>query len=356
MSNYFITELSPSDSRGHGLISGLLKAEGIRKDANLDYTCAIFDDAGNAIATGSCFGSTLRCLAVSSSHKGEGLMNLIVSHLIGVQFARGNTHLFLYTKCSSAKFFASLGFYEIMQIKGQIVFMENRRNGFKNYLTKLRAESGLGKDVPMPSCSRSAAVIMNANPFTRGHRYLVEKASQENNTVHLFTVREDTSLVPFAVRSRLVKEGTSHLSNIIYHDTGSYMISSATFPSYFQRDEEAAIESQASLDLLIFTQIASVLGINRRYVGEEHASIVTSIYNHIMSRELPKNNIECIVVPRLETGGSVISASTVRMALKNGDINTLSKLVPETTLRYFLSEEATPVIQKIQKTENVIHY
>lgn len=356
MSNYFITELSPSDSKGHGLVSGLLKAEGIRKDANLDYTCAIFDDDGNAIATGSCFGSTLRCLAVSSSHKGEGLMNLIVSHLIGVQFARGNTHLFLYTKCSSAKFFANLGFYEIVQIKDQIVFMENRRNGFMEYLAELRAESGLEKDACMHSCAGSAAVIMNANPFTRGHQYLVEKASRENNMVHLFTVREDTSLIPFAVRSRLVKEGTSHLSNIIYHDTGSYMISSAAFPSYFQRDEESVIESQASLDLRIFARIAAALGISRRYVGEESSSFVTSIYNQIMSTELPRNNIECIIVPRLEAGGSVISASSVRMALKSGDINTLSRLVPETTLRYFLSEEATPVIQKIQKTENVIHY
>lgn len=356
MSNYFITELAPSDSRGHSLVCELLEAEGIRKDANLDYTCAIFDNDGNVIATGSCFGRTLRCLAVSSSHKGEGLMNLIVSHLISVQFARGNTHLFLYTKCSSAKFFASLGFYEIVQIEDKIVFMENRRNGFETYLTKLRAESGFEKDSSIHSCAEAAAVIMNANPFTRGHQYLVEKASRENNTVHLFTVREDTSLIPFSVRSRLVKEGTSHLSNIIYHDTDSYMISSATFPSYFQRDEKAVIESQAFLDLHIFTRIAADLGINRRYVGKEPVSIVTNIYNQIMSRELPRNNIECIVVPRLETDGFAISASSVRMALKNGDINTLSKLVPETTLRFFLSKEAAPVIQKIRETENVIHY
>lgn len=151
-------------------------------------------------------------------------------------------------------------------------------------------------------------------------------------------------------------EGTAHLDNICYHDSGPYIISNATFPSYFQKDENAVIESHAILDLTVFTEIARTLGINRRYVGEEPTSLVTGIYNNIMSEKLPGNGIECVIVPRKTDGEKAISASTVRQAIKDNDMNTLKKLVPESTLRYFESEGAKDVIARIRNEENVIHY
>ena len=348
MSDYIITQIRQADKYGNHLVDELLAAEGIRRDANLDYTCGMYDDEMNLIATGSCFGNTLRCMAVSHTHQGEGLMNSIVSHLIEVQFSRGNTHLFLYTKCDSARFFRDLGFYEIARINGQIVFMENKRTGFSSYLNSMEKQK--------ESAPRIAALVMNANPFTLGHQYLVEKAASENDILHLFIVSEDASLVPFSVRKKLVMEGTAHLKNIRYHDSGPYIISNATFPSYFQKDEQAVIESHAMLDLTVFTKIASALGINRRYVGEEPTSLVTGIYNQIMSEKLPENGIECVIVPRKENKGAVISASTVRQALKEENWPLLEELVPETTLNYFKSPDARPVIDKIQASENVIHY
>lgn len=348
MSDYIITQIRQADKYGNHLVDELLAAEGIRRDANLDYTCGMYDDEMNLIATGNCFGNTLRCMAVSHTHQGEGLMNSIVSHLIEVQFSRGNTHLFLYTKCDSARFFGDLGFYEIARINGQIVFMENKRTGFSSYLNSLEKQK--------ESAPRIAALVMNANPFTLGHQYLVEKAASENDILHLFIVSEDASLVPFSVRKKLVMEGTAHLKNIRYHDSGPYIISNATFPSYFQKDEQAVIESHAMLDLTVFTKIASALGINRRYVGEEPTSLVTDIYNQIMSEKLPENGIECVIVPRKENKGAVISASTVRQALKEENWPLLEELVPETTLNYFKSPDARPVIDKIQASENVIHY
>lgn len=348
MSDYTITQICPSDKRANRLIDELLTTEGIRRDANLDYTCGMYDDDMNIIATGSCFGNTLRCMAVSHEHQGEGLMNSIVSHLIEVQFSRGNTHLFLYTKCDSARFFGNLGFYEIARINGQIVFMENKRTGFSGYLNTLEKQK---EEAP-----RVAALVMNANPFTLGHQYLVEKAAAENDLLHLFIVSEDASLVPFAVRKKLVMEGTAHLKNIRYHDSGPYIISNATFPSYFQKDEQAVIESHAMLDLTVFTQIAKTLGITRRYVGEEPTSLVTGIYNQIMSEKLPEQGIECIIVPRKTCEDTPISASNVRLALQNDNFDTLAKLVPQTTLDYFRSPEAVPVIERIKKQQNVIHY
>jgi len=350
MSNYSISKIYPSDRNANAEVEALLLQEGIRRDQNLDYTCGMYDDSYHLIATGSCFKNTLRCLAVSHDHQGEGLMNEIVSHLITVQYERGNTHLFLYTKCSSAKFFGDLGFYEIMQIDNELVFMENDRRGFTDYLDRLR------KTVTETEGS-VAAIVMNANPFTLGHRYLVEKAAAENDLVHIFAVSEDASLIPYRVRKHLIEDGTADLSNVIIHDSGPYIISSATFPSYFQKDEESVIRGHALLDLSIFVKIAKAMGIHRRYVGEEPTSLVTGIYNEIMQTQLPEHGIECVVIPRRQTeDGAAISASTVRKALQCGDLETFRHLVPETTYSYFTSDAAAPVLAAIRAAGNVVHY
>ena len=349
MSNYNIAKIYPNDRFANAQIEKLLQEEGIRRDPNLDYTCGMYDEDMNIIATGSLFGNTLRCMAVSHLHQGEGLMNEIVTHLIEIQFERGNTHLFLYTKCDTAKFFGDLGFSEIARVSDQLVFMENRRTGFSDYLKKLQ------NSCP-ENAQNIAALVMNANPFTNGHLYLVEKAAAENDILHLFIVSEDASLVPYSVRKRLIMEATSHLPNICYHDSGPYIISNATFPSYFQKDESSVITGHALLDLTIFKSIAQTLHINRRYVGEEPTSQVTGIYNQIMAEELPKSDIECIIVPRLEYNGTAISASTVRQAIHDGDIESIKPLVPETTYRFFTSSEADAIVKKIQEHENVIHY
>ncbi len=348
MSEYTVSKVYPSDKRSNSQIEKLLLAEGIRRDKNLDYTCAVYDEDYDVIATGSCFGNTLRCMAVSHEHQGEGLMNQVVSHLVQYEYERGINNLFLYTKCSSAKFFGDLGFYEIVRVNNQVVFMENRRTGFSDYLSDLSKTKRGGENI--------AALVLNANPFTLGHKFLVEKAASENDILHVFIVSEDASLVPFDVRKRLVIAGTSHLHNLIYHDTGPYIISNATFPSYFQKDDEAVIESHANLDLEIFVRIAEALGINARYVGEEPKSIVTGIYNRIMSAKLPEHGIKCVIVPRKTEGGRVISASDVRQAIKEGRLEEIRGLVPETTYEYFASGEGEKVIERIRGTKNVIHY
>ena len=243
---YTISQVYPGDQRALATVDALLKEEGIERDGNLDYIAAMYDEDYNIIATGSCFLNTLRCFAVSHAHQGEGLLNQIITHLIEVQYERGNLHLFLYTKTTSAKFFGDLGFYEIARVDGTLVFMENRRDGFKSYLRRLEKTRIDGK---------SGALVMNANPFTLGHQYLVEQAAAACETLHLFIVSEDASLIPFSVRKKLVAEGTAHLPNVVLHDSGPYIISSATFPSYFLKDKEAVICGQARLDIEVFKRI-----------------------------------------------------------------------------------------------------
>ena len=385
---YAISSVGPGDRYMQAEVDALLEREGIHRDQHLDYTAAMLDEDYHVIATGSLFGNTLRCMAVSSDHQGESLMNAIVSHLVEVQYSRGNYHLFLYTKCDSARFFGNLGFYEITRVPEEnIVFMENKRTGFRDYLAALQRETQqaetTAKDeanagepgpshpaeavrTPGGSCAagpaalnqrgRVGAIVMNANPFTLGHRYLVEQARAVCGVLHLFMVSEDVSLVPFSVRKKLILEGTKDIPGIIYHEAGSYIISSATFPAYFQKGDNAVIRSQAGIDARIFTQIAAALGITDRFVGDEPTSVVTGIYNEILSTALPEAGVACHIIPRKEADGKAISASTVRSCIHDGRLEDIRGLVPETTYRYFASPEAAAVIGRIQAAEEVVHY
>lgn len=345
--SYTLSPISPSDRRSMKQVTALLEQEGIQKDANLDYTCGVFDEDYRLIATGSAFGNTLRCFAVDSAHQGEGLMNQVVTHLTEYQAERGIFHLFVYTKCQSAKFFRDLGFSEIARVEGTLSFLENRADGFRSYCQALSKFRRPGK---------SAAIVMNANPFTLGHQFLVERAAAENDTVHLFVLSEDTSLFPFAVRWELVRQGTSHLKNVICHPSGPYIISAATFPSYFLKDREAVIRGQARLDLALFRSIAQALDISVRYVGQEPGSVVTGLYNQVMAQALPEAGIRCVIVPRRTAGDAPVSASTVRQAIHDGRLSEIRPLVPESTWAYLCSPQAEPVLKQIRDRAQVVHY
>lgn len=342
-----VESISPH-SRDMAQVEALLHQEGIRLDGNLDYTCGIFDEDAKLIATGSCFENTLRCLAVSSAHQGEGLLNRILSHLTEYQAARGNFRLFLYTKAKSARFMADLGFYEIARVDDTLVFMENRRSGFADYC------AGLAKT--RRPADRVAAVVMNANPFTLGHRYLVEQAAAENDLVHLFILSQEAGPIPAAVRKKLVLEGVADLPNVICHDSGPYMISSATFPSYFLKDSDQVVRTQAALDLEVFKKIADTLGIRRRYVGEEPNSHTTCLYNQVMTQKMPEMGLECHIIPRKTTGGQVISASTVRQAIHDGQLESVRSMLPDTTYRYFAGPEGAQTVAALKAARDLIHH
>ena len=323
-------------------------------------------------------------MAVSSEHQGEGLMNQVISNLIEYQYSRGNTSLFLYTKCNTARFFGDLGFYEIARVEGKVVFMENRRTGFADYLKRLQKETAaffesekgqalLTKNKKLAQSAANTAdaapasrgtdqiakigaVIMNANPFTLGHRYLLEQAAAAVDLLHVFVVSEDASLVPFSVRKQLVAEGSADLPNVICHETGPYMISNATFPSYFLKDSDTVIRSHAKLDIQVFLRIAQALSLTDRFVGEEPFSQVTGIYNQVMAEELAAAGLGCHIIPRKTDEEGAISASDVRCLIQDGNFEALKKKVPACTFQYFTSEAAEPVIQKIRAAAEVRHY
>ncbi len=330
-------------------MDALLAREGLRRDPWLDYAAGIFD-GGTLVAAGGCAGSTLRCLAVDRSRRGEGLLSSLVRHLIEVQCRRGNFHLFLYTKGSAAPQFRDLGFHEIARDGQRAVFLENRRQGFSDYLRTLQTET------PPDPAAPVGAVVMNANPFTLGHQYLVEQASAACGTLHLFVVSEDLSVFPAEDRLALVKAGTAHLPNVVCHQTGSYLISRATFPSYFLADDDAAALAQARLDGAVFARIAQALGVTVRFLGTEPTSRVTALYNQALEEVLPPAGVACRILPRRELEGTPISASSVRQALKDGDWALAERLVPPSTAAYLHSEKGQLVAARLRTAGQVIHH
>ena len=348
MSEYTLSQIKNNDARGRRAMESLLIKEGISLDGNLDYSLGLFDEDYHLVATGSSFKNTLRCMAVDSAHQGEGLLNQVVSALIEHQHDIGNHDLFLYTKVNSAKFFGDLGFYEIARVDGLLVFMENRRDAFPNYLKSLSQFSCGG---------RCGAVVANANPFTLGHRYLIETASALVDRLFVFVVSEDASLFPSNVRLELVRRGCADLENVTVIPSGDYIISSATFPSYFLKDKDLVIDTHARLDTAVFARIAACLGIGVRFFGEEPKSLVTARYNACMKDMLPSYGIEAVEIPRkCRPDGEIISASTVRELIKEGNLNAVRAMVPSSTYEYIISDAAAPVISALRASEDVRHY
>lgn len=302
----------------------LLAGCGLEPDAGVQTTALIWE-GDRLIAAGSRQDSILKCIAVDPAHQGEGLTAALLTQLRQDAFAQNLRHLFLYTKPRNKRLFSPLFFYPVAQSE-QVLLMESRKNGVRDFVQSLQAPRTEGI---------IGAVVMNCNPFTLGHRYLIETAARECDWLYVFVLSEDRSLFPAADRLALVKAGTAELPNVTVQPTGPYLISSATFPTYFLKEQDSAAEIHCGLDIEIFTRyFVPRLGITRRYVGTEPLSPVTSRYNEALARLLPSRGVELRLLPRLEQSGEPISASRVRALLHTGEKDELQALLPETTLRY----------------------
>ncbi len=180
-------------------------------------------------------------------------------------------------------------------------------------------------------------IVMNCNPFTLGHRYLIEYASKQVDWLYIFVVEENKSYFSFEDRMELVKKGTSDLDNVIVLPSGNFIISVTTFPGYFYKDNIKDTKIDCSNDLNVFAQyIAPTLRIKVRFAGEEPLDPITNQYNEGMRDILPKYGIQFIAIPRKEDGNEVISASRVRRCFENGDLRQIEKIVPPTTYQYLI--------------------
>ena len=279
------------------------------------------------VACGGIAGRVLKNIAIDESMQGEGVALSLMSELLKVAYANGRDELFLFTKPQYEEVFEACGFKLIDEAAGKVVLMENRYNieAYKNRLHKLRHTGDV-----------VGSLVMNCNPFTLGHRYLVEQACARSFWVHLFVVKEDASYFSFKDRYRLICEGLAHLENLTIHEGSDYIISKATFPTYFIKDKKQIDSLYTELDLNIFrNHLAPELGITHRFVGEEPLCVVTNEYNQqmkkILSRPSTSPAIEVVELERIEYKGEPISASRVRRLLQERNVEEIRHLVPPST-------------------------
>ena len=301
----------------------LIRAVDLTPGPEPDVTVLVWD-GDRLAATGSRQGNILKYIAVDRDYQGQDLTASVLTALRQDAFSRGMEHLFLYTKPKNGPMFTPLFFYPVAQTD-DILLMENVRDGVQSYLDTL----------PAGHTGTVGAAVMNCNPFTLGHRYLIETAARECDWLYVLVLAEEQGLFPAADRLELVRRGTADLKNVIVCSAGPYLISSATFPDYFLRDRDHCEEAHCLLDVDIFVRhYAPRLGITRRYVGSEPLSPLTARYNEALLRHLPPHGIEVHVLPRRETAGTPISASAVRALLGTHQPDRLRSLVPDTTFRY----------------------
>jgi [citrate (pro-3S)-lyase] ligase len=211
-----------------------------------------------------------------------------------------------------------------------------------NYLDDLIGKTLVGINeysaelTAMKKPGKTGAIVMNCNPCTNGHMYLIRTAASAVDNLFIFVVEEDKSDFPFEERINLVRENCKDLKNVTVLPSGKFIISTLTFPEYFMKAELLPDEKPSvTLDVTAFAvKIAPALGITERFVGEEPFDAVTREYNRVMSSVLPFYGVEFTEIKRTESGGTAISASRVRQLLEEKDFEAIKPLVPDATFNY----------------------
>ena len=363
-----IQTLNPATPRQRQRIEAFLKRNGLRID-DMNYYAAMLDDDGEMIAGGGLKDDVIKCVAVDDAHKGEAIANTLVSHLISHANQEGYGCIKLFTKPKNRQLFESLSF-RLLAEAPEAVLMETGIGGISNTveaLKKIKEESEKYKEYnkeckeDSKKCKENTSylntstpqhlnttmqptgcIVMNCNPFTLGHRYLIEQAAKQVERLYVMVVREDCSLFAYTERKAMVEQGVADIENVSVIDGSDYAISRATFPTYFLKRLDDAADTQMLLDLDLFRRhIAPALGATVRFVGTEPTDQLTRRYNQLMHEALK----DVREINRLEKDGNAVSASRVRKAMEEGDMNTIRQLVPPTTLPYIIAHLATQALQ-----------
>lgn len=209
---------------------------------------------------------------------------------------------------------ADTGYYDL-KIKQWI-----NENHYSEYCSSLSGSNG--------------SIVMNCNPFTYGHKYLIETASSQCERLFIFVVEENKSEFSFDERYELVKNGVKDINNVVVLKSGFHMISYKTMPGYFDKENlnQKGEVCDYSLDLMLFGKyIAKYFGITKRFVGMEPYDNFTNNYNEAMKLTLPRYGVDIYEIERLKANNTFISASYVRSLIKKKNWLELKEYVPDVT-------------------------
>lgn len=343
MQGFTLKDIDIGDSYERMKLIDFLKKFDLTLDDDVEESIGLFE-GDTLIATCSLSGKVLKGFAIEENYRGLNLTSTLVSEMIRKLSEKGIYKSFIFTKPKNREIFESLG-YRYLAGNNTVILLEHGLDGIDDYLLKLSRYNSVG--------TINGCIVMNCNPFTLGHRYLIEKAKSMCERLYIFVVQEDRSLFPFKVRKKLIEDGTADLTGIDIIDGGDYIISTATFPGYFIRKQNDRIISEAYLDIDLFTKyIAPTLNIKKRFVGNEPYDPVTATYNKVMAENLPKHGIEFIEIPRYEVDGKAVSASRVREYIRKGAFEELKRILPKTTLDFLATDEGKMIIDKIKNSSS----
>ncbi|MCR4570351.1 MAG: triphosphoribosyl-dephospho-CoA synthase [Bacteroidales bacterium] len=371
--NWDIQELPLSSPYFYKQLEQFLASNGLRME-KLDRYLTVQAD-GKILAGAGFYKDIIKCVAVAQEARSEGLVAPLVSRLIADASASGIHNLKVFTKPENQAIFESLGF-RLLAEAPKAVLMENGK-GLERYCEYLKGFRRPG---------RSGVIVMNSNPLTLGHKYLIDKASEQVDNLYIIPVKEDLSLFPYSERLEMIRlaseKGTEvcsasaknnadataeHTSipnsyNVTVLEGSDYIISEATFPTYFLKEKSDAAETQMLLDLDLYSRwIAPALDASVRFVGSEPLDALTAQYNTLIPN--------AVIIPRLEmasagpaasdnyffgrcqkkqfpeaianlTHADAISASKVRKALEEGSFREAASMCPESTWPYLLGQLA----------------
>ena len=358
-------------------VERFLEANQLRLD-EVDYYAIVTEPDGDEIlAGGGLQGDIIKCIAVSEQLRDAHLSNRLISHLISEAAQRGHHSVKVFTKPQNRQVFESLGF-RLVGDAPLAILMENG-HGMEDYKKYLQDISLSTLPSPLstlhsslsslhsPLSTKTGVIVMNANPFTLGHKYLIEKAAAEVDHLFIIPVKEERSLFPYAERKAMIEQSLSTLrstrrgafvakrrknsplstKNGAVLSGSDYAISAATFPTYFLKQLSDAADTQMLLDIDIFCRhIAPALGATVRFVGSEPTDALTRRYNELLAEQLPKYGLRLKEIPRLQTEQAPISATTVRSLMAQGMFVEATKLVPPTTIPYLLAHLACDALQQ----------
>jgi len=330
------------------LVRDFLHVLGFEFDpAEVECTMIVYNLKGDIVGTGSHKGRILKYVAVAPKFRDTTAFALIVTYMTE-KLLKIYKHTFVFTRPENSVRFCGLGYTLIATAEPLYAVLEFGFESISTYQDYL-------KTLIVPVKTHAvAAIVVNCNPFTKGHQFLIEKAAGENEVVYLFVVEEDLSAFPFSVRWELIRKGVGHLKNVVMVRGGMYIVSGTIFPAYFLKNETVSdvMQRQAELDVKTFANyVVPVLGIKRRYVGTENFCKTTEAYNLAMKTILPLFGVEVIEVTRLATGNDYISASKVREAIKSDNLEAVLEYLPDSTRDFLFSDASLEIRLKIKAGE-----
>ncbi len=340
---FIIEEVYLENRKKIGELKLFLSKFNLELENDIDYSIAVYNN-GSIIATASKSKNVLKCFAVDEVYQGLGLTNSLVKKIEDRMFLESLYHFFIFTPSYNKGIFKNVGYKEVIT-SNEITILENGNQSIDNFLKQRKVSNNINE-------RKNGCIIINGNPFTLGHLYLIEEAAKKVSNLLIFVVTEDKSSFPFSVRFRLIKQGVNHLKNVLVLETGPYLISNATFPTYFLKKDINIARLQSEIDCDIFIKYYKpYFNIIKRFVGTEPYCEVTNVYNSVMKEILPKNGVEVVEIERKEINNEIISASVVRNLLREDNLNLVASLVPKTTFDFLISDEAKVIINKLKEKD-----